>query len=202
MVPSWSFRLNTADFFNSVAARWDRIAIHPSERINHVLDLLGPRPGDRFLDVGSGTGVLIPYVLERIGTHGRLVALDAAERMIDCARAKYDAPNLSFVVSDFCEYRCVELFDTILAYSCYPHFQDPHAFFSSARRLLRDGGRLGIAHIQGRQTINALHAGMDGPFSRPLPSIEKTVRAAAANGFSSIITLDDADYYLFTGEAT
>jgi hypothetical protein len=42
---------------------------------------------------------------------------------------------------------------------------------------------------------------MDGPVSRPLPAIEETVRAAAAEGFSSIITLDDADYYLFAGEA-
>jgi ubiquinone/menaquinone biosynthesis C-methylase UbiE len=193
--------MNTTEFFNSVASRWDRIAFHPSERVNHILDIVGPRPGDRVLDVGSGTGVLIPYVLERIGPRGALVALDAAERMIDCAKGKHKAPNLSFVVSNFCEYRSVEVFDTILAYSCYPHFQDPGAFFSSARRLLRDGGRLGIAHIEGRQTINALHAGMDGPTSRPLPSIEETVRAAAAEGFSSISTLDDADYYLFAGEA-
>ena len=59
--------MNRMDFLNSMAGTWDERCRDDQYRINEILDLLPIKQGDTVLDVGTGTGVLVPYLLERIG---------------------------------------------------------------------------------------------------------------------------------------
>jgi ubiquinone/menaquinone biosynthesis C-methylase UbiE len=61
-----------------------------------AMDLLGPRPGERVLDVGSGQGVLAPHV-HRAGAS--YVGVDASARMVGLA-ARRHGPEGQFVVGD------------------------------------------------------------------------------------------------------
>src|SRR5689334_15946154 len=60
-----------------------------------LIDLLDPRPGQRVLDLGCGTGDLTAKIAERGAT---VVGLDADARMIERARARF--PDLEFVHGD------------------------------------------------------------------------------------------------------
>ena len=47
---------------------------------------LGPRPGDRVLDLACGTGLNFPNLRELVGDHGQVVGADLTPAMLDIAR--------------------------------------------------------------------------------------------------------------------
>ena len=185
------------DFFNSVASRWDLIAIHDPEKLRHIAGLSGIAGGDFILDVGTGTGVLLPWLLSSLGDSGRLFALDIAEQMIAEASKKNQAGNLTFINGDYLEYHPDRSFDVIYAYSCFPHFGDPRRFLEHSRLLLTPGcGRLVIAHSESRSRINACHTDISGGLSSlELPPVGVLARLASKIGFDILGSRDDNDYY-------
>src|SRR5882724_10379865 len=60
-----------------------------------LLDLLDPKPGERILDVGSGTGHLTSQIAER---GADAVGLDASVSMV--AQARQNFPKLKFQLAD------------------------------------------------------------------------------------------------------
>jgi len=183
------------DFFDQRAERWDSIAIHPRDRVDHVLGLAGDMTGWTVLDVGSGTGILVGPLLSRVGAHGSVVALDVAPRMIEVSRRKHAAPNLEFRVADFLTMSGGKKADLVVAYSSFPHFADHDAFMRAATSNLAEGGRLLIAHIESRQAINALHDRGASEVSNGLPPVAELAEVAKAHGFEIIATEDSEQYY-------
>lgn len=53
--------------------------------------------GSKVLDVGTGTGVLIPMLIEAVGASGAVVALGFDPQMLAEAKKKYHWPNLEFL---------------------------------------------------------------------------------------------------------
>ena len=96
-----SARLNE----DQVKAMFDRIA-SVYDRMNQVMtagldrqwrrraaELAGVRPGDRALDVATGTGDLALELAARVGPTGEVIGTDFSERMLELARAKASSRN-------------------------------------------------------------------------------------------------------------
>ena len=83
-----------------MADRWDSALYEDRhsfvwEHGAELIDLLDPKPGERVLDLGCGTGHLTARIAER----GAVVTgLDASVSMIAQARQNY--PKLKFVLAD------------------------------------------------------------------------------------------------------
>jgi ubiquinone/menaquinone biosynthesis C-methylase UbiE len=56
----------------------------------HAVDLLGLRPGETVIDVGSGTGLCIPLLVGRIGPQGRVVGIEQSIDMLGRAKERVD----------------------------------------------------------------------------------------------------------------
>jgi ubiquinone/menaquinone biosynthesis C-methylase UbiE len=129
------------DSFSRVAANYTRSTFHvSSERLQEVLDLARPRPGDLALDVATGTGntafALAPYV-------GRVIGLDLTREMLDQARriaAERGIDNVDWVIGDAADLPFQDgTFDLYAVRAAPHHFPDIDAFLSEAYRVLKPG---------------------------------------------------------------
>ena len=101
------------------------------------------RPGDLVLDACCGTGDL---ALADVGAGGRVTGLDFSERMLERARRK--APELDWVSGDLLELPFPDAsFDAATVGFGVRNVDDLERALRELRRVLRDGGRLGILEI-------------------------------------------------------
>ncbi len=188
------------EFFDEHASQWDSMNHHEDDKMLYIVGLLGLRGDERILDAGTGTGIMIPYYLERIGS-GKVTAVDFSPRMIEEASGKYPpSERLEYLVSDVC---CLEpsgSFDLAVCYSCFPHFPDPRKAISSLAGTLRTGGRLVIAHSSSKDHINDVHrCGGEEISNDYLPDADVMAELFAEQGLETVFSRDDEDYYIVIG---
>ncbi|MDD2486693.1 MAG: hypothetical protein PHO05_09150, partial [bacterium] len=64
------------NFFNNLAERWDAMEREDiGQRLARVVAEAAVHPGQHILDVGTGTGVLIPYLLEAMQEKGHILVV-------------------------------------------------------------------------------------------------------------------------------
>jgi ubiquinone/menaquinone biosynthesis C-methylase UbiE len=170
-------------YFNGKAAMWDEIAAEKDQsKLKQMAERLDIRPGSMVLDIGTGTGVFIPYLLHSIGYEGKILALDIAEEMLRCARAKSFNGTVACLNADVA---CIPLLeasvDSVVCYSSFPHFQDKEKALAEMYRVVKRGGRLFICHSSSREAINGLHNG--------IPEVSES-------GFADIVIEDNCENYL------
>lgn len=148
------------DFFNSLAHKWDKITKHDPQKIKKIINMIDIHKGSQVLDVGSGTGILIPYILEKTGPNGHITELDFAYRMLEKAKEKFPPnkfSNLEFTLANIINYNTHKQFDYIICYSCFPHFNHKEKCIKKMASLLKPKGKLIICHSESRDKINSLH---------------------------------------------
>ncbi|MDE5976697.1 MAG: class I SAM-dependent methyltransferase, partial [Muribaculaceae bacterium] len=107
------------DFFDNLAPEWDANEVRSTpERINDILLKLSIRKGMKVLDLGTGTGVLVPYLSKLVGENGKVVGIDLSEGMLSRAKEKYGhLENVDFLKLDFEEEVIPGIYDLVLLYS-------------------------------------------------------------------------------------
>ncbi len=146
------------EFFDRLAPTWDAGMVRNEPVIARILDLAGVRPGRSVLDVACGTGVLIPDYLSRGAAH--ITAVDISPKMAEIAREKFADDSRVVILCDNAQtLDCSQRFDCILVYNAFPHFAEPDKLLRHLYHLLKDGGRLTVAHGMSRERINAHHSG-------------------------------------------
>jgi ubiquinone/menaquinone biosynthesis C-methylase UbiE len=166
MTPEQIYRMRK-QFFNDSAEAWldtwyknpdtGQQDLHQKD-FDRLFSLTALKPGDRVLDAGCGSGVLVPMVLERITQTGILYELDYAEKMIEANKKLHKEENIRFIVADAGEAPLEdESCDVILCFSCFPHFHDKESAMLKLSRILRRGGIFVIGHFDSSEGINRHH---------------------------------------------
>lgn len=110
--------------------------------------LVGAGPGT-CLDLGCGTGIAIPSLLER---GWRVVGVDLSGDQLRIARQRAGPPGAVLVAADATALPFADCsFDAVVSVLTHTDFDDPEAAFAEAARVLRTGGRLsyrvGVHHL-------------------------------------------------------
>ena len=116
---------------------------------NDLIDRLAPPPGCAALDVACGPGTVSRVLAKSIGLHGQVVATDVSPAMLEIARSKpsdpasatiewIEAPAAPLPLPDFA-------FDVVTCQQGLQFFPDKIGALTEMRRVLRPGGRLGVA---------------------------------------------------------
>lgn len=184
-------------FFNSRAATWDeKVAEKDASRLEAMLARIAISPGDTVLDVGTGTGVFVPFLLRKIGATGRLVCLDFARGMLDIARGKKFRGNISFLCADIEDSGLPDgVFNAVVCYSVFPHFRDKSRALTEMNRVLRENGRLFIGHTSSRRAINDIHRGLPEVCDHLFPENDEMQHLLAAAGFADIDISDGQEHH-------
>jgi len=184
--------------FNQKAVNWDETS---SERDTAKLERMAKRldikPGSTVLDVGTGTGVFIPFLLREIGKSGRIIALDFAEKMLRRARAKGFTGNIDYLCADVTNIPLRnEIFDIIVCYSSFPHFPDKLRALTEMKRVIKRGGRLLICHTSSRASINEIHRQIPAVGNDIIPDKNEMQEMLSIAGFVDIEVENDSESYL------
>ena len=158
-------------FFDHCASTWDAGMIKDDRIIETILDNAEVTAGMDVLDVACGTGVMFPYYLER-GV-ASVTGVDIAPEMAKIAAGKYENDSrVQVVCADVEEVQFDRQFDAIVVYNAFPHFPDPRKLIKTLASLLKEGGRLTVAHGASREAIDNHHKGSASKVSNGLMSAD------------------------------
>lgn len=153
--------MDERSFFDGLAPVWDaNETVSTPERVAEVLDLMGVRRGERVLDLGTGTGVLLPGIAARVGLTGSVTAVDFSEGMLARAQLKFSGlvPKPDFLQADFETDVIPGMYDRIILYCVWPHLHDPDGTLRWLRAVnLARGGEIDVAFPSGPEFVNNVH---------------------------------------------
>ena len=154
-------------FFDRCAPTWDADMIKNDAIIGTILDNAEVGQGMDVLDVACGTGVMFDYYLER--KVASVVGIDISPEMAKIADAKYaENPLVQVICGDVEDAVFDRKFDRIVVYNAFPHFPNPKRLIKRLSKLLKEGGRLTVAHGMSREAIDGHHKGSASKVSNGL----------------------------------
>lgn len=187
-----------AAYFNERAGKWDENGCSGESRVQGaVLSLVDLKPGDSVLDLGCGTGVMIPFYLA--SQAGKIVAVDVSEKMVERAREKFGhEPSVELRASDALSLDEGERFDAVVIYNAYPHFFEKAALVEKVYHLVKTGGHFVVAHGSGKDVINRHHEAVAAGVSCGLRAASEE-SVLWANKFKIEALVDTPGFYAFSG---
>ena len=185
------------EFFDRCAPTWDAGMIKSDAIIGTILDNAEVGEGMDILDVACGTGVMFDYYLQR--NVASVTGIDIAPEMARIANEKYAAESrIAVVCGDVEEYAFDRKFDRIVVYNAFPHFPNPKRLLKRLAKLLKEGGRLTIAHGMSREAIDGHHKGAASKVSNGLMSADSLKKLFDAH-FEVEIVISNSRMYQVSG---
>jgi demethylmenaquinone methyltransferase / 2-methoxy-6-polyprenyl-1,4-benzoquinol methylase len=137
--------------FDRIAGVYDRMNSVMTVGMHHrwrerAADLARLAPGDRALDVATGTGDLAIELAGRVGPAGEVVGVDFSDQMLEIARGK--APQLRFEAANALAlpYADGEFAAAAVGFGAR-NFDDLAKGLSEMARVVRPGGRVVVLEI-------------------------------------------------------
>ncbi len=185
------------EFFDRCAPTWDADMIKSVAIIGKILDNAEVGAQMDVLDVACGTGVMFDYYLQR-GV-ASVTGIDIAPEMARIAAEKYAAePKVQVLCGDVEECAFDRKFDRVVVYNAFPHFPHPKRLIKTLAGLLKEGGRLTVAHGMSREAIDNHHSGAASKVSNGLMSADSLKKIFDAH-FDVEVMISNSHMYQVSG---
>ena len=191
--------MDDSSFFDKIAPTWDsNEVLSTPKKVNFILDNMNVQLGQYILDLGTGTGVLLPFLAERIGEKGKIMAVDYSSGMLEIARSKYSdlVPAPEFHKLDFEKETIEGEFDKIILYCVYPHLHTPIETLKWLLTVnLKKDGEIYIAFPCDSDFINNIHKERHSE-SDLLPSPSCLTATLRENNLNAEVVKEDKSAYI------
>jgi ubiquinone/menaquinone biosynthesis C-methylase UbiE len=119
--------------------------------------LLQPRPGERILEIGPGTGLQSLHVAPQLGAGGQLAIVDIQQQMLDhvmTRAARHSIGNISphLAAADALPFPDAQ-FDAAYLVTVLGEIPQRQAALAELRRVLKPGGRLVVGEFADRHHV-------------------------------------------------
>jgi len=156
------------------------------------MDLLGIRTGSAVADIGAGSGWFSVRAARRVGTSGRVYAVDINPSYVDyirdCAQ-KEKLPNIRIILSKSDDPLLpTNSVDAVLLMKTYHEVAQPIVLLRHVRAAMRPGAHLGIIDRNGR--------GDDHGVNRDVVMDEVKRAGFVLTADYDFVKPDGADYFL------
>jgi ubiquinone/menaquinone biosynthesis C-methylase UbiE len=123
------------------------------EQPEKVLDALKIAPGTTVADIGAGVGYFSLRIAKRVGSSGKVVAVDVQPMMLEVLKTNRDRERLSnieLVLGTETDPRLSpQSVDLVLMVDVYHEFQYPEEMMAGIRQALKPSGRLVLVEYRG-----------------------------------------------------
>jgi len=193
--------MSAKDYFDNAANTWDEKFHTPelSSFLEKLVPQFGLKAGQTVLDVGTGTGVLIPYLIRAVGPAGSVTAVDYSEKMVQICKTKHShLKNINVEVKNIEEDAFpTETFDAVICFGVFPHLENKEKALRNINHTLKPSGKLVIAHALSSEELKAHHKKVSEHVAHAmLPEKSKIIQLLEQTGFTQTIIKNEPGCYL------
>ena len=169
------------------------------ERTAYIVKSADLTPGSRVLDVGTGMGVLIEYILGEQVRPENVLGCDLSTNMLAQAKAKY--PGCRFWQGDILELELPDdahlgRFNAIFFNACFGNLFDQEAVLRRMKHFLEPGGKVIISHPLGNKFVQQLKDQDERLVLKLLPRQDELSLLSVRLGYQIVHFADEDNLYL------
>ncbi len=181
------------DFFRDIVHLFDPpLPEGVPERLEKIVSSAGIAPGDIVLDLGTGTGILVP-IIQGYGPE-KIYGCDISDAML--ARLKEQYAYAETILADARDIVLPDKYiDVIFMNACYPNIVDKRATFTNISRMMKPGGRMIISHPMGKSFIDSIRDQTTFPLD-DFPGRTKAAMLLKPFGFEIKEFVDEPKLYI------
>ncbi|WP_369386739.1 methyltransferase domain-containing protein [Streptomyces sp. CG1] len=183
----------TRAFFTRRAATWEERFAADAPRYAAAAERMRLRPGRRVLDVGCGTGRVLPALRAQVGARGVVLGVDLTPAMLTAAAREGRAGDGSLLLADACRLPLpAGAVDGVFSAGLIDHVPDPAAALREWARVTTADGVLLLFHPSGRAERAARHG---RPLDPDDPLAENNLRPALLSAGWDLTYYEDAPHH-------
>ena len=188
-------------YFDEHANSWDERFFTPklSSFLEKFVPQFGLEDGQNILDAGTGTGVLIPYLIREVGPKGSITAVDYSEKMVQVCKTKHSQlKNVRVELKNIEEDAFpTESFDAVVCFGIFPHLENKAKALQNINHTLKPCGKLVIVHALSSEEIKTHHKDASSTVMHDiLPKKAEMTQLLEQTGFTQISIKDELGLYL------
>jgi len=162
------------------------------ERLSRIVAAAAIEKGAFVLDVGTGSGILIPLIQQY--EPAKIHACDLSQEMLKHVQNKYAG-----VETHWCDVRDLTLpthsIDVVFINACYGNIADKPGTFRLMTRVVKPAGKIVISHPLGKDFIGKLKPNCPFPLD-DFPGEAEARTLLSPFGFDIHLFLDEPELYL------